>query len=518
MFGGIQVTELKAIQISAVYFSGCSREVGVFLDVNKSKVRLLNLNGEIKVIPRYNISYIAQYPVGKLPIQSVNSNPDIQLIDIKTLYRNEPVDLVKGWMIDHGDDQISFLTIEGNDTVIDINDIWDFRMFSPNEKIVFSRDRKVPEYRFIHPYPFAHCQKSDEKSRGEFKIYPQHLLEEPVLIKAELDRLQEGFDRVESYDTDKKFYPEPHVYDNSVTLSLWGSLGLRHAVSKNRNSSFIPSVVSQLSEGPYGFQRVWVTGSAPMPYSVHEEPQIQAYYRMKSDFVHLSVNYDVSRFLVGEDAYHWTKDDLRNEDTRWNEKFHVTGGFDYGHYSVEFAYTDIEYAVRGGDDFFTDSFFLNKFGFFLNYKDIGIDIYYGFGSDSKEDLDLDKDSSSDEEKAYKDKLQRDHDQKSDFNGEFKFYRVNINFKSLENIQPVYSMIYRTTDFERQADYLGNGEFKYKSQSLTNSLYLSYPLGYDLSMTGFVAAEMLRSQYGKTAEDHKVSAIYVKGGASLALTF
>lgn len=510
--------DMFAIQISAVYSSGCSREIGVFLDVNKSKVSLLNLEGEVKVIPRYNISYISQYPVGKLPIKAVNYHPNTRLVEIKTLYKNEPVELVNGWMIDYAEDQISFLTQAGDDTVIDVSDIWDFQMAPQKEKITFSTNGTFPKYQFIHPYPFIHCQKEESKKGDPYRIYPQHLMEEPVLIKAELDRLQEGFDRLEAYDSDKKFYPEPHTYNNSVKLNIWGSLGLRHAVSKNRNSSFIPSVASQLSEGPYGFQRVWVTGSAPMPYSVHEEPQIQAYYRMKSDFVHLSVNYDISRLLVGEDAYHWKKDDLRSEDSRWNEKFHVAGGVDYSHYSIEYSITDVEYAMKGGGSFFTDSFFLNKFGAFFYFKNIDIDLYYGIGKDSKEELELDKDSDSEEEEAYKEKLQSDYDKKSDFNGKFTFFRVNLNLKSFEDLEPRYSLIYRMIDFEKDPDYWGNGEFKYKGNSFTNALYLSYSLGYDLSMTGFIAVEYLESKYGTTGLDHKASASYAKGGASLALTF
>lgn len=517
LFCWISVPQIKAIQISAVYSSGCSREVGVFLGANKTKVRLLNLDGEVKVIPVFNISYIAQYPISKLPIQSVQAGSDIRMVDIKTLYQNEAVDLVKGWMIDYGDDQISFLTTDGDDTVIDINDIWEFRMFPQEEKINFSKEWKRSNYQFIHPYPFSHCQKKEDANA--LKIYPQHLLEEPILIKAELDRLRIGFDRLKSYDSDKKFYPEPQVYDNSVKLSLWASLGLRHGASKNRNSSFIPSVASQLSEGPYGFQRIWVTGSAPMPYSVHEEPQIQAYYRMKSDFVHFSMNYDISRFLIGDNSYHWVKEDLKSIDTRWNEKFHIGGGFDFSAYSIEYALTDVEYGIRGDDDFFTDSFYLNKVGVFMNFKDLSIDLYYGFGKDKKDPLYLESlDSSSEEEKAYKDKLIEDHERKSDFDGKFTFFRVNVNFKALKKLNPRYSFIYRSLDFKREANYWGEGEFEHNSLSLTNALYLSYPLGFDLSATGFIALEYLESRYGKTGLDHSENAVYPKGGARLALTF
>ena len=136
--------------------------------------------------------------------------------------------------------------------------------------------------RFVHPYPFAGCE--NEEKVGLRQIYPQHLLEDPLLIKAELDRLHQGYEALEVNVREKVFYPEPQVFTNISTLSIWGNMNLRYGSSTTRNSSFVPAIRSELSEGLYKYQRAIVTGTAPMPYSVHEEPQTQFYYAMKSGY------------------------------------------------------------------------------------------------------------------------------------------------------------------------------------------------------------------------------------------
>ena len=52
-------SNLKAITISAVYTSACQRDLGVIIDADTSKIRLLTLDGDIKRIDRFSIIYIS---------------------------------------------------------------------------------------------------------------------------------------------------------------------------------------------------------------------------------------------------------------------------------------------------------------------------------------------------------------------------------------------------------------------------------------------------------------------------
>ena len=52
-------SRLLAIQYSAAYTSACEREIGIILKGDDSKIFLLDLNGEIKQMRRFDIIYMA---------------------------------------------------------------------------------------------------------------------------------------------------------------------------------------------------------------------------------------------------------------------------------------------------------------------------------------------------------------------------------------------------------------------------------------------------------------------------
>ena len=137
------------------------------------------------------------------------------------------------------------------------------------------------KFKFVHPHPFRSCKLESEGQEG-FGVFPQHLLEEPILIKNELDHLKKGAEDLEEYVKEKIFYPRPQVYKNTTILGFWAGLNYRYGSTSSRNSNFIPALRSELSEGLYKFQRVIVTGTAPMNFSIHEEPQTQFFYHAKS--------------------------------------------------------------------------------------------------------------------------------------------------------------------------------------------------------------------------------------------
>ncbi|NQU64945.1 MAG: hypothetical protein HQ517_11800, partial [SAR324 cluster bacterium] len=391
---------LLAINISAIYLSACQRDIGVIINVDDAKIRLLTLSGEIKSIDRFNIVYIASYPAGDNPIAQVKFTEAAEMIIIKTIYKDEVVDLVKGWMIDAAEDQISFLTLSGTETVLNNDDIWDIEVVPMEKTILFPASRQEM-YHFAHPYPFMHCNNGATQSNKRAQIYPQHLLEDRLLIKKELDRLNEGYERLRGYSADKVFYPKPQVYGNKAKLGFWGNIGSRYGASKLRKNNFIPVISSESSDGPFGFQRILVTGNALMPSGVHEEPQIQFYYRLKADYVHFAIMVDFNRFVIGESEYKWQKEDLQENDHRENDKLNIGGGFDYGNFAVDISiWNSIQYGVRVGENFHDSSISLNKVGLIFENRSLKAELYSGFGDDMKEEPVPLPDSANDWEKAY----------------------------------------------------------------------------------------------------------------------
>lgn len=519
LLGGVRA---YAVNLSAVYISACMRETGVIINVDSNRIQLLTLEGSIRNISRFNIIYMATYPAGNVRIPEVSNAAETELISVKTIFQGKVEDLVKGWMIDYYEDQISFLTLSGAHTVIDTNDIWDIDILPAEGPIEFETESDG-QLEFVHPYPFMHCEK-EIHHRGEgdskiHKIYPQHLLEDPLLIKRELDRLKEGFDQIRKYASSKRFYPVPQVYTNETSLGLWVNLGSRYGASKNRSSSFIPAIISKSSEGPFGFQSRFVTGSAPMFDSIHEEPQMQANYRLKASYVHFSIMVDFSRFTMGSEKYKWSTDDLAENDNRENEVFHLSGGFDYGSFAIDLSVVqDIYYSVRHGSYFHRDDMLLNRGALFYHNRFFRMELHYGFASDRKDEAIPMPDDVSPAEKAYIEAYNEELSAIPEFYADFLFYRLNLELFFLGNIHPTYSLIYRKMDFEREEDGKGLGAFRYKGISLTNSVYLNYPLADDLRLSGFLSLETMEKKYGATGLDDSSSSVYPKGGMGLALLF
>ena len=351
-------------------------------------------------------------------------------------------------------------------------------------------------------------------------IYPQHLLETPLLIKTELDRLQLGYKELENYVKEKIFYPKPQVYTNITTVELWNSLNSRHGSSTTRNSNFVPVVRNELSEGLYKFQRVIVTGSAPMPYSLHEEPQTQFYYSMKASYFHMSFMYDLNHMITN--GYRWQFEDLSRHDDRQNEKFHLGVGFDYKNFAVEYSIVDINYGIRHNELFHSDTLSLHRYGFFYTHRLIKASLYIGssfIDEHEDEELLVPSDDAEDWEieyiNHYNDEILSQQDASIDYN----FYRLNLDFSTFNNFKVCYSLIYKHLTFKKEHTADGLKGFLYESKNLTNVLYLNYNFKEeDLFLRSFISMEMLKNRSGSDSYTNEYNYNYYKGGISVGLVF
>jgi hypothetical protein len=374
----------------------------------------------------------------------------------------------------------------------------------------------------MHPQPFHSCHLESESQEG-FEVFPQHLLEEPILIKNELDYLEKGAKDIEEYVKEKIFYPRPQVFKNITILGIWAGLNYRYGSSSTRNSNFIPALRSELSEGLYKFQRVIVTGTAPMAFSIHEEPQTQFLYHAKSGYLHFSIFYDLSRLLIGEESYKWSSNDLTKYDNRETEMMHYAGGLDYGDYTWGYSNASITYGVRHDNLVHADSFTLNRYYFRYSHRLFKGGLYYGYSSGKnaskrKSNKEIPEDA-SDEERDYLEyqNSQLDLAPKVDVN--FKFYRLNLDLDKLFELQPHYSIIYKTISFSKGEDQNGDGEFIYKGQSLTNAIYLTKELKEeDIILAGFISIENLANKSGITDFIQESKNNCIKLGLNIGLVF
>lgn len=509
---------VHAINVAAVYSSACQRETGMIIDADDSKIRLLTLDGEIRRIDRFDIVYMAYYPVGEMPVPQVAYAEDIDLIEIKTIYEDEVVNLVKGWMIDAAEDRVSFLTVNGKETVLDYADIWDIDIMPLHDTIRFPKVRKR-QYRFVHPYPFQYCNGEAETDSAADPIYPQHLLEDPILIKKELDRLKEGYDRLKGFHNDKVYYPKPQVYGNDARLGLWAVFGARHGGTEYRKNNFIPEITSEYSSGPFGFQHILVTGNALMPSGVHEEPQMHFYYGLKADYVHFAIMVDFNRYVIGESKYQWHAEDLLTNDHRDNDTLNVAGGFDYGHFAIDVSiWNRVQYGVRVGDNFHEGSLNLNKGGLFFENRTLRAELYYGFGDDKKQEEIPVPDNANPWEIAYIEAYNAYLAQQPPYVTDYVMARLNLTLFAFSPFNPRYSLIFREIDFRRELNLQGEGAFRYKGASLTNAVTFDYPFDDEIRFAGFLSVEVLENRHGVSSLSDSDSTVFPKGGVSAALIF
>jgi len=489
MFFFIPFQTVLAINISALYLSDCKREVGIILDIDHDNLQLLSLKGDVMTIPKYEVIYVSNYTLDTVPINNVSAKNSM-LFKIKTFHKNEIVDLLTGWPVDYTEDNISFLTLEGKESVIGRDNIWTIEIIENPE--VFQFQEKVQyQYNFIHPYPFSHCPVEIEGNISSQlkprKVYPQQLLNEQVVIKKEFDRLLAGKEQIYKYHREQQFYPVPHVYKNKTTLGYWFSMGSRYGSSKYRDNNLSPILANEFSSGPFGYQHLFLTGSAPMLYGIHEEPQTQIYYRFKADYFHMAFMLDPSLFLIGS-KYFWEKDSISKNDDRMNSDFSFELGFDYGHITVQLFADAINFGARYDN---------------LDYADNSSSLRWSLSFHNH---------------LFKVEAQVEHPAASDIN----IYRLNGELYFIENVKVAYSLIYRMLEIDYDGYLSEWGEddqdsypFYYKSKSLTNAFYLHYVFNYKFNLGAFASLEYHSSKFGNGVKD---SNFYPKGGLFVSLNF
>lgn len=342
-------SSVQALDIYAIYLGNCERELGAIVNVRNQRFDLLTVNGKIKTFPRYQAIYLATYPIDLLPTSNLSTKKGVKIYSVKSLSKGSIKPFLKGWAINFTENQVSFLTVNRDEVLVDKNDIWDIR---EEEKIINFKSRSsgktFNKILFVDPYPFAHCRRDSKKN----KINPEKLYSSAIDIRKEFNRLQLGHEELSTFIRRKVFYPRPEIYTNQSILGLWLMPSARYGASSSRSNNFSPFLRNELSLGAYSYQHLITTGSGPILDGTHLDTQMHFYYRMKAEYLHFSFMTDPNIFLVGPSQYLWKSEDLNNLDFRSNENSFLEFGIDYGNLSI--GYTpglDLHAGVRIGNRF-----------------------------------------------------------------------------------------------------------------------------------------------------------------------
>lgn len=477
----------RAINVHALYTAACQREIGIILDVSPRQISLLNLDGQIVTVERYDVIYYATFPLDVIPVTEVKNPEKVPLVEIQTFENHRLVNLVRGWPVDFSQDKIAFLDLRGSEVVIDRTSIWGVAMEQEAKTIHFA-GHPSSRYEFVHPYAFSSCPGAvtgRTTVSQTVKVYPQQLLSDPVPIKREFDRLAAGHEQVRRYESAQQFYPVPELYHNETSLGLWLEGGDRYGSSNNRKSNFTPLLINRFSSGPFGFQSEFKTGSGPILHTFHEESQTQTYYRLKADYFHFTGMIDPNLLLVGS-KYKWSSPDLDAHDIRANESATLEFGFDYGAFALElYLGGAVNAGAREGDLFHGETFSIPRVG--LRFQNHSWLVQALGGSATAKGFGL------------------------------NFVRANVEWQPSSAQRFVLSGIERSLKFSG-ADAETGTPFTSGADALTLAGYGYWRVQTRYWIGGMMAVESLKQEYGRAASTAQDRKIYPKAGAMISLAF
>ena len=474
-----------ALDIYGIYFGSCRREIGTIINVRDQSFDILTVKGKIKSLPRYQAIYLAAYPIDLLPISSLSTRGKIDVYSIESRSGSKIKPLLKGWAVNFTEEQVSFLTINRDEVLMDKVDIWNIKKEKRSVNFKSSK-REFREISFMDPYPFSSCRRKKKKNI----IVPQRLYSNAVDVKREFDRLQSGHRELAKFIRRKKFYPRPEIYENRSTLGLWLTSGSRYGASKSRSNNFSPFLRNETSLGAYSYQHLITTGSGPIPDGTHLETQTHFYYRMKAEYIHLSLMADPSTLLVGN-QYDWKDEDMDALDFRVNESSFIELGFDYGRLSLEFSpFMRLHTGIKFGNRFFGLKMDLVRFGLRYTGLDYTMNIIGGTGKNENQDSHFQQDSHS---------------------IDFKIIRMNFQKKIYSKHEISLSLLNKSSE-----GHVHFNPYKFTSWSLAGIYKHKYKRRFYFS--GLLGLESFGMEATEGAVPHKRNPIQVSFGANASLKF
>ena len=330
-----------AFTVQTFYTGSCAAHTGLLTAVDNQNAYVLATSGKIITIPRYKILAIANYSAANFPLfqldpLSIASTTDaIVLYTIFSKKDNKIVELVSGYPIAFSANKISFLTMRGKEITIKRDDIWEITQNTQPSNISQIQQTRI-SYNLVQPALFRECdaiQLATDDTTNASTLSPQNFLSDTISIKKTLDTFKQEQRKLYLYQRNQKFYPVPQIFHNQTLLGVWLSINSRYGSNDNRANNGAPILESQFSTGPFGYQHIWLTGSAPNPLLIHAEAQTQIFYSFKADYFHMSFLIDPNNLLL-EDKYNWQEDELANNDDRLTNKSFIDLGLDFGNFSI----------------------------------------------------------------------------------------------------------------------------------------------------------------------------------------
>lgn len=477
-----------ALNLTAIYTSACKRELGTIIYIDGNTIKYLNLDGKIIHLRPHEIIFLAYYPIDQLPISNEIDFSKVQALKIRTQEGTEIKNLVSGWPIGFTKDKISFLTPEGRETMINRQNIFSLDYYKIH-KTRFTSARSSSQFTFVHPHVFRECPIESKSSNKTIYVYPQQVLSDPIMIKREIDHLKEGYIQVERYYREQNYYPIAEIYPNTTSLGIWQSFGSRYGSATHRNNNLAPVLTDSYSSDIFDYQHIFITGSAPLMFSLHEEPQTQIYYAFKSSYFHFSSMIDPSLMLVGRN-YEWQNEDFDKSDDKLVSSLMLEMGFDFGKYTLDlYMGNSFHVGISTQNSLMVENVGLPMFG--MSYRSHNYKFQFLAGSGEYK--------AENPTHVAPEQIQ------------LSGARANLSLYYWEFLDLTYSFIFRDLKAEHPS-------FRYESHATTHAGYASYKLYDRYHVGGYLALESHSRSFGPISTNSEESSNYIKAGGFVSLSF
>lgn len=317
------------MELQGLLLKNCQRKLGLIVRVDEGLVDIINLDGRTETIEQSSIETVYIFDVIENPFATFHID-EKSLGDLKGVYlENSAEPSVYAFPVRFVEDLLIFYSLDGKTHVHTLNDIYRLRPAPPN-LLGPHPTKSSKSFQFLFSDSSSKCPWDSNKPG----VSPTRVLADQISITEYLHSLEQGYERLDSFEERTYLYARPYLFPKRSRLGLMFS-GAREEPGLN-----LPLFFQWSSGESYRFQSYNVVGLKSHEFTPNTEPVFSVRSDVKSHLFHASFIGNVVGLPAGNSIF------LRQDFMKLDDDFSVQPSFnyiammggDYGPYSVSVGF------------------------------------------------------------------------------------------------------------------------------------------------------------------------------------
>jgi hypothetical protein len=368
-----------SLRLYSIFQPGCKRTTGLMAFVDNTHLHVLTPSGNLEAVPLFQISGIVEYSLPQFPLAMIaGSKSEAVAFRFYGSQANVKELIAEGFVTDFNKSSLQIYDVSGQEKLVLRDQIWAIESDKWTDRRTQTRFEQSPSFKLRSPIVFEHCK--DERVGGAsgtvLTLVPERTYANVVARKEFIDQRRDEYERLLRYESHQQFYAQPNIYYNRTRMGTWLSLNTRYTNVGVRQTNFLPFIEDEFSSDIFSYQHVIKSGSIPVRWSFQDEPQLQVYYGLKADYIHLDMFLDPSVILLGE-KYQWSSEQIKSVDDRFVEMFGLKFGLDYEKISLFVVVASGEGGIRNDQYFMPQNMDALRGGLAFFHHDMSVDFSAG---------------------------------------------------------------------------------------------------------------------------------------------